>query len=191
MRQEPKVSVRRKPVTTALLAAACAGMLSPAARATPFVETTDFGNSFGTRTTAPAGTNFVQGTLTGGTDFNDYVRITGLPPGPLSVSWTMLTTVTTDFDIIVYNDAQATLGNASLHGITPANGLVSGTIPLTVPADGVLVPNISMEAGSGVVSYTVAVPEPSSAAALAGLGALALLGRRKPKASTDEMAGQT
>jgi hypothetical protein len=173
---------RRKAVTTTLLTAACAGMLSStAARATPFVETTDFGNTFFDATDLPAGTDFVQGTLTNlGIDVNDYFRLTGLPANQsINVQYTALTTTLVSLDIQALNNSQGTLGSTSRF-FGPGDGTINGSFPITVPADGVVVGHLdTFEGGAGSVAYTFAVPEPSSAAALVGLSALALLGRRK------------
>jgi hypothetical protein len=192
MRQESNGQGRRRPVTTALLAAACAGMLSQTVQATPFVETADFGNTFAMRTTLPPGTDSVQGTLTNSGDIDDFFRLTGEPASQLvTLGYTASTTATnSSLQIQVFNDAGGFIGFTS-RGFQPSDGIVSGSFQITVPADGVIVPNMNFsESGTGRLSYTLTVPEPSAAAALIGLGALALLGRRKSDAPKDQDPGQ-
>jgi hypothetical protein len=190
MRQESSSPGHRKPLTTALLAVACAGMLTPtAAQGTPFVETTDFGNSFATRnTTIPPGTHSVSGTLTNPGDFTDFFTLFDLPANqPLTLRYSASTTVAnSSLNINVFNDSGGFLGS-TFHFVQPGDGVVSGSWGITVPANGAIVAGVDFsESGAGVLSYTLAVPEPSTAAILGGLGALALLGRRRSYDRKDE-----
>jgi hypothetical protein len=181
--QEPKKQGQLKPLTAGLLAAACAGMLTPAAaRGAPYVETTDFGGTFATRnTTIPPGTESVSGTETSPGDFSDYFTLSGLAGGqPLTLHYSASTTATNSgLNILIFNDSNGLIGSTFAF-FQPADGVVSGSFAITVPANGVIVPNMNFsESGAGVLSYTLSIPEPSTAAMLAGLGALALLGRRR------------
>lgn len=170
-----------------LLAAACAGLLAPVvAEATPFVEATDFGNTFATRTTLPAGTDNVAGTVNTTNDLNDFYRLTGLPANqPITIGYSASYAAPSglaDYELDLFTDTQSQLVIRQL--FPNAGGApLSSTVQVTVPADGVLVARSAFtEGGNGVISYTLSVPEPSAAATLAGIGALALLGgRRRPQ----------
>ena len=70
----------QKTAAAGLLASAAATLLPKAAEATSIIESTDFGDSFGTRDTLASGVDSVQGTLDG-SDTSDYFVFTGWQPG--------------------------------------------------------------------------------------------------------------
>jgi hypothetical protein len=183
-----KRTKHRHPVTKKLLAAACGGLLAPAA-AHAVTEPPDFGNTFETRTSLPGGTLQIGGSVAIPGDPSDFARFAGLMPGPLTVFWKVQGNQNTNFPVVdILNDSNVMLGRAT-STLVP-NEMENGTIPVTVPANGVLVARLWFGEIASSYSYTLAVPEPSSAAALAGLGALALLGRRrKPDAHQTPAVG--
>jgi hypothetical protein len=150
----------------AVAAAAASIASSDRADATTFNETTDFGNTFGTRTLLPLGTDVVNGSVF---DFEgdpaDFVTFHGLGAGA-------------SFDLHVTNGGgQGNLltttqfddSGGALQGDAGTSVFLSGT----VPNSGAL--NFGMSVQGGVF-YTLAltVPEPSRTEML-GTGVLGVL----------------
>jgi hypothetical protein len=154
----------------ALLAGTC---LSGTSSAATVVESTDFGNTFATTTSLPAGTNEVMGTISNSppSDLTDYFSFTNLISGAaFSISYAG---GYHNFDVL--DSAEVSFGGVS--------GTTATTISGTVPTNGMLIARVGYN--EGAPSYTVninseAVPEPSGAL-LGGIGltAGALLRRRR------------
>lgn len=162
----------RKNLKLALLAGTCLTTSASVARGATVIETTDFSNSVAAALLVPlpVGTDNVTGTVTSGTDMNDFMAFTSLAPGGTFIL--AFTGTFNNFDVF---------DSSSVHVGSPAGvfGATSATFTGTVPADGKLVAQVGYNEGS---PYTVTltadtVPEPG-AATLAGLSVAAAALRR-------------
>jgi hypothetical protein len=180
MREETSTGKRSKIANRfaqALLAGTCLAGASGVASASVVIEgldpaPADFPNAF-SGYLLPVGTDIVAGTLTSGTDEDDWFQFEGLLPlSPFSITASQPDT----WDFSVFNSSGVLLDSGSGDPVT-----FSGT----VPADGVLIANVNYNEGNSYqVSLTAdlaAVPEPGTLAmtALALGGALAWRRRRK------------
>ena len=171
MKQE--TTPARRNLKLALLAGTCLTTGASVARGATVVESTDFANSVAAALLVPLpfGTDNVTGTVTSGTDNNDFVAFTSLAAGtPFTLAFTG---VWNNFDVF---------DSSAVHVGSPAgvNGASSATFTGTIPADGKLVAQVGYNEGSPytiTLTAATAVPEPS-AAALAGLGVAAAALRR-------------
>lgn len=163
----------RRNLKLALLAGTCLTTGASVARgATTFVESTDFANSVAAALLVPLpfGTDNVSGTVTSGTDTNDFMAFTSLAPGG---SFTLaFTGFANNFDVF---------DSSGVHVGSPPGPVPGGSVTFTgtVPADGKLVAQVGYNEGSpySLTLTAATVPEPG-AATLAGLGLAAAAFRR-------------
>lgn len=170
----------RRLLATTCLTAATIG----AAGAATVTESTDFGNTFGTASVLPAGTDQVLGAAggTSGSENVDFFKFTGLLPGSAyTFSGSYIAAGNDPLNVGVLNSAQSFLNSLQNR---PA------TFGGIVPSDGMLVVQVSPVCGdSCTVNYdltltatsaTTGIPEPGTAATAAlGLAAAAAFGARR------------
>ena len=164
----------------ALAASAASFAASEAADATTISETTDFGNTFATRTLLPGGTDVVNNAsvfpFEG--DSADFVTFQSLTPG---ASFTLSTTNTGNSGDNVFTIGWYVGESSILDGDAGPAASIAGT----VPQDGNLHFGLAVEGGpSAGVFYTLTlnVPEPSALALLGGgLLAAAVLVRARAR----------
>ena len=165
-----------------LLAATClTAATAAAAHAGTVAESTDFGNTFGSATVLPVGTDVVTGAVSSVTDNDDYFSFNGLlGGGSFSLSF-LRSDCCSNMNFFLYNSSGSLLNSGAANIVS--NGLTaSGTVPL----DGILVAQAHyVEGGPYIANLTAPLsataPEPATMA-LAGLGiavAGALSRRRK------------
>lgn len=173
---------RREVKPLAIAGAGATAVLAGAAEATTLDESAfgvgDFGNTFGTKTLLPVGTDVVNGVLDQeiGSDFNDFVTFQSLPP---AFAFELEATSNHDSSNLFFL-SQFSDGGTSLQSGTGPSVTLTGTIP----ASGQLHFHMNLEGSA--LSYQLAfsaVPEPSTAVLLgAGLFvAAALRGTRRSR----------
>ena len=168
-----------------MLLMACVGACSSqVADANLVTESTDFGNTFATRTTLPAGTTSVDGEVDFfNADENDFLRFVNLPTGAnFTVDYDLEVPLSGDvgeFSVAVLEDGTGTaIDGDSFIPLFSLGDNVAGQLSGVVPIDGSLVLQVTAEfdgEGGPAGNYSLsvsAVPEPN----LTMLGAAALLG---------------
>jgi hypothetical protein len=165
---------------TPLMALAMAGILAPAAEAVIYTESTDYSNNGNAPTNLGAFNPAVDGILGsfGNTDGFDYMLVTGTPNAPVIMQYSITGPAFPSFSINVFDNA----GFATLLGGSSSNtpsGADSNSFSFTVPADGNYMIALNQES-AGTISYTIGVPEPTSAGLLAAaaVGAAAIRRRK-------------
>jgi hypothetical protein len=170
--------------STPLMAIAMAGIAAPVAKATTFVETTDFSNSGSSPTnlgTFNPASDLIVGSMPP-SDSIDAILVSGTPNAPISIPFNVANPNLSGafLDFAIYDDAGPSGAIASrFFGGGPLNS--NDVFNFNVPADGNYMMYLTTEGGGWSYTIGTAIPEPSTALLLTGaIGLAALLRKRKP-----------
>jgi hypothetical protein len=168
---------------TPLMALALAGILTPAAEAVIYSESTDYSNTGGSPTLLGAFDPTADGILgtVSNSDFTDAMLVTATPGASVTMNYSITGPAFPFFGISIYDNAgfATFLGGQTLN---PSSGSGSDSFSFTVPGDGNYMIALNHEA-SGTISYTIGVPEPTSTALLGAIALGAAAVRRRKSAS--------
>jgi hypothetical protein len=181
-----KRTTQLKRLARRLLATTC--LTACTAMATTISEPPNFGTTFGTATPLPEGTTTVEGSVSFGSDMNDFFYFQDLVPGT-GFYFTATTTSTPGLDLSLLTTGDAALpGSANPYTFTASDPTIESN--LNAPANGVIVFDVLYPSSAeGARFYTITVntvtytaPEPGTLGAMGlGLAAGAALKRRRRK----------
>ena len=178
---DPKNSSATRRWKRALLAGTCLGGAT-LAQAQVFNESSDFPGTVNGALLSPLpiGTTTVNGTVTLGTDPQDFFAFTGLVSG-FAFSITLTLSGQATFDV---------LDSSGTHVGSPAGPVLGAPVTFTgtVPGDGVLVASVGYNEGNPyTVTLTSNVPEPETTAmvvlGVAGVAGVAMSRMQRSKGS--------